>query len=131
MKARRKAARTPGGVRSFKFDHERPQNSLRVEYGPSGVTIRAARDNFSPRDRTFFVQYLASEGFIPQWYRRSAVEQTGAGTGLEWIVEDCSNAACASPGATRRAKAFMIRLFAYEVLAWMTQLTALCLTVRY
>jgi hypothetical protein len=131
MKTRRKPEKTPAGLSSFEFRHQAPENLLRVERDGAGVTIRAARDNFSLRDKTFFVRYLANEGFISQRHRRFAAEQRGGRGGLEWLVEEGHpRTGWTSAGATPRATAFMIRLFVYGFLVWVLQITMLFVTAQ-
>ena len=53
----------------FEFYFQDLDNSVLVETSEDGVTIRAARDNFSDRRKRMFIRHLAAEGFIPDRYR--------------------------------------------------------------
>jgi hypothetical protein len=132
MNAQRRAAKLWAGRRAFQFVRKSPENVLRVQPSKSTVTILAARDNFSSRDKTCFVHYLANEGFIHERYRRFSAEDSAQWPTLEWVVEKgCRRAASPSPGATRLARAFMTRLLVYEFLAWVIQMSALFLSIKY
>jgi hypothetical protein len=129
MKAQRKTAKPVRASPGFEFLYQRPKNSLRVECDSLGqVTIRAAQANFSPRDKRFFVQYLADEGFIPERYRTYQVEHGEPWPGLEWLVEKRS-ALLGTRGAeaNRQPRAFMIRLLVYSSLLWALEMTLLFL----
>lgn len=129
MKAPRKPGKPLGNPSRFQFTHRHPENTLRVEQDPiAGVTIRAARDNFSLRDKTFFVNYLADEGFISQQYREFVAVHGEAWPGLEWVVvERYSRYHSETSGGTRRARSFMMRLLIGASLLWLTELTFLLL----
>ena len=128
MNTRRKTAKAVLALRKFEFHHKHPRNFLRVEHYATGVLIRVARDNFSPKDKTCFVQYLANEGFIPHGYCAFSAEDPDNRPVLEWIVEDLESG---HSSMARRVGAFMVRLLVYEFLAWVAQLAALFLTFRF
>src|ERR1035441_7029962 len=69
MKENRKSEGRGGTSQIIEFFHQRPENLLTVEKNETGVRICAACDNFSARDKEFFVRHLANEGFIPDRYR--------------------------------------------------------------
>ncbi len=52
----------------FEFYLPELDNMVLVESGPEGVVIRAARNNFSERRKSFFIPQLAAEGYIPDIY---------------------------------------------------------------
>ncbi len=71
----------------FELSIRRPENHLLIENRADTVFIRAARDNFSPREKRFFVRYLATEGYIPPRYRWfSECEETGYSR-LTWSID--------------------------------------------
>lgn len=124
MKSRRKPS--PTAFQIFEFPHRHPQNFLRVESDGERVRIRAARDNFTARDKTFFVRHLANEGFIADRFRWVSEQRAGA-SGIEWLVEVPHNTDSKNSRCYRRADAFMIRLLAYGVVLWLIELTFLVL----
>jgi len=128
MNTRRKTAKAVLALRKFEFHYKRPRNFLRVEHFATGVTIRAARDNFTPKEKAYFVHYLANEGFIPQGYCTFSAEDPDNPPVLEWIVEDLDSG---HSSIARRARAFMVRPLVYEFLAWVAQLATLFLTFRF
>ena len=65
----------------------RPDDLVLVENRDGAVVIRAMRDNFSPREKAFFIRYLAAEGFIPDLYRRYAEPDFEWATRVTWVVD--------------------------------------------
>jgi len=131
MKANHKQEKPAATPRTFEFAHARPKNLLRVETQGATVRVRAARDNFSPRDKEFFVRHLADEGFIPDRFHWFSVECDGEAQGLEWQVEY----ALARPdwdlaGIRRRTGSFMVRLLVCSSLLWMVEVGFLLLKGR-
>ena len=130
MNARRNIERTPSESGPFQFTHHSPENALTVENYPGGVIICASRDNFSLRQRQLFIDYLATEGFIPDRYR-SGSNQSDAATvvRVQWLVSTRgSDAALQTATAARRTARFLIGLFAFVCLIWLLQLAVLFLT---
>ena len=102
--------------RQFEFYVPDLDNMVLVEDGPEGVVIRAARNNFSERRKSFFIHELAAEGYIPdiyQWFSDPA----GNPYGLRWVV-DCSWLRIPEV-VVRNARRFMIRLLAGSVLLFL------------
>jgi hypothetical protein len=126
MKAQRRTAKKLAGRQVFEFSRRRPKNLLRVAHNSTGVWILAARDNFSARDKTVFVHYLAEEGFIPEGYRAFSAEDERR-WGLRWLVEE-PGAGAKNRGKTHKADAFVIRLLGYGYLLWVIQIAALMVT---
>ena len=130
MNARRKTERTPSELGRFQFTHHSPENTLTVENYPGGVIIRAARDNFSLRQRRLFINYLATEGFIPDRCGSGSDELGGATmVRVQWLLSTRDNDAHQqATSAARRTAKFMIGLFAFVGLIWLLQLAVLFLT---
>jgi len=113
-------------LRTFEFPHRHPENFLKVESNETAVRIRAARDNFTARDKAFFVRHLANEGFIADRYR-SYSDECGA-PGIEWVIEGASiHTEVKETKPHSRADAFMMRLVIYSFLLWLIQITFLLL----
>src|SRR5947207_4035733 len=70
-----------------RFSSAHPENLLVIENRPGAVIIQTARDNFSPRQKVYFIRYLAAEGFIPEHYQWFADAEIPHQSGVEWIVE--------------------------------------------
>lgn len=131
MKARRKIEKTSSDLGPFEFRHRRPENTLVVENHPGRVTICAARDNFSARQRRLFVDYLVAEGFIPGSYRlRTMPSSTGSSSGeIQWLVlSPADDHQSRTAIAARRTTRFMLGLFAFVCGIWLLQLAILYLT---
>jgi hypothetical protein len=124
MKSRRKPS--PTAFQIFEFPHRHPENFLRVESDGERVRIRAARDNFTARDKTFFVRHLANEGFIADRFGRFC-EECGGLSGIEWLVEVPPNTDSKNARCYRHGDGFMIRFLVYGVLLWLIELTFLVL----
>jgi hypothetical protein len=122
MKARRKTQKRTATPRTFEFFQRRPENVLRVEPHEAGVRIQAARDNFSARDKAFFVRYLAAEGFIPEDCRWSTEASSSC---LTWETENFSLNDSHGSRAGCHARPFMIRLLACASVLWLIELTFL------
>ena len=98
-----------------------------MESNGTAVKIRAVRDNFTARDKAFFVRHLANEGFIADRYR-SYSDDWGGATGIEWVIEGASiQTDVEGSKPQRRADAFMMRLVIYSFLLWLIQITFLLL----
>ena len=128
MKAHRKSAGQGSLFQSFEFKHRRPPNVLTVENHATGVRIRAARANFSRRDKEFFVRHLATEGFIPDGYRWFSGDCEEASCGIQWCVKGFSATNQSGNGVLRSARLFMVRLLACVSILWLIELTCLLLT---
>jgi len=127
MKAQRRLRGASKALRVFEFAHSHPENFLKVESYGAGVRIRAARDNFTARDKAFFVRHLANEGFIAYRYR-SYSDESGGATGIEWVLEGASIQTGMEKGRPQRgADAFMTRLLVYSFLLWLITITLLVL----
>lgn len=130
MKANQKPRRPRSSPQVFEFLHRRPENALRVENHETGVRIRATRDNFSDRDKAYFVRYLSDEGFISDRYRWSL----GACSDIEWHIEDSCEGTKRTDlhvfASHSRANVFMIRLLTSASLLWLIQLGFLFLLSR-
>ena len=130
MNANQRPRRPRSSAGVFEFLHRRPENVLRVENHETGVRVRATRDNFSERDRAYFVRYLGDEGFIPERYRWSL----GACSDIEWHIEDSCEGAKRTDmqvfASHSRANAFMIRLLTSASLLCLIQLAFLFLRSR-
>ena len=87
MNGQRKTAKLAVRQHSFVFLRSRPRNFLRVETQHGSVVIHAARDNFSPRDKTAFVRYLVAEGFIGERYRGFRADRAELWRRLQWRVD--------------------------------------------
>jgi hypothetical protein len=61
-----------------------PQNRLRIETQAGGIVIHSARGDFSPREKSLCIRYLAAEGFIPERYEWFADPEF---CGLTWLVD--------------------------------------------
>jgi hypothetical protein len=114
MKAHRK--KLPSG-HSFVFKHQRPKNVLCVRLNDAGVVIPAKRDNFSDRDKAFFVRHLAAEGFIDDEFKPLA-ECNEAEPEIRWKVQ--KPRVCVD--AQGRARTFMFRLLVGASLLWLVEL---------
>jgi hypothetical protein len=78
------------------------------------------------RDKEIFVRHLANEGFIPNRFRWFSDDGSGWALGVEWRIEDFSGETdLEGSGASRSARAFMIRLLVYASLLWLMELTFL------
>jgi hypothetical protein len=70
-----------------KFAVARPANLLSVENQGHAVVIRATQNNFSAREKAFFIRYLAAEGFIPDHYQWDATLEADSVLGIQWLVD--------------------------------------------
>jgi hypothetical protein len=126
MNACRNPERPAPEPRTFEFCCHRPENTLRVQCSDKGVLIRAARNNFSPRQRSFFIRHLAEEGFIPDQYRMISDECGGVARGVEWVVDDGAGRMVLDESqVARRTMAFMIGLFGFAGFVWLILLAVL------
>ena len=64
-----------------------PDNLVSIENHEDSVVIRAVRDNFSPREKSFFIRYLAAEGYIPASYQWFADPESECSSRLSWLVD--------------------------------------------
>ncbi len=132
MKANQNPRRARSTPQVFEFLQRRPENILRVENHETGVRIRATRDNFSERDKAYFVRYLADEGFIPvpRCYRWSS-DDCGVVSGIEWNVgESCGRTDSQALASSSRATVFMIRLLTGATFLLLIQFAFLFLKSR-
>lgn len=65
----------------------RAENRVLVENRDGAVVIRAVRGDVSPRQRAFFIQYLAAEGFIPEVYQWCADADSEWSRHVTWITD--------------------------------------------
>ena len=106
---------------SAKFELYIPEldNHLLIETGAAGVVIRATRDNFSARRKTFFIRHLAAEGYIPDQYEWFA-ESSGDGfLGVKWMIGASSKA---SEGRFRSIRRWCTRrnaIYSCLALVWL------------
>lgn len=98
----------------------RPENLLLIENQAESVVIRAARDNFSPRRKAFFIRYLAAEGYIPASYQFLPGE-AGFGPGPTWVIDRSwwEASAAPRPKTVRR----VLRAILYASLLWLGLMT--------
>jgi len=99
-----------------KLSSANPENLLVIENRPDNVIIRAARNNFSPQQKAYFIRYLAAEGYIPdhfQWFTDPEMEFH---RGIDWIVD---RSAAVDEGPPRRALRQIVRCIFYAALAWL------------
>jgi hypothetical protein len=114
---------------TFEFVRHRPRNVLRVERDESVVRIRAARDNFSEKEKESFVRYLAAEGFLPDAGSSFVRHRRDLPQNVEWHIDGAPfGAQVSSSTRSRRAGTFMVRLIVYTSLFWLLQLSLLFLT---
>jgi hypothetical protein len=131
VNAQRQTAKLAVRQHSFVFLRSRPRNFLRVEIQGRGVVVRAARDNFSPRDKTAFVRYLVAEGFIAERYRRFRADRAELCPRLEWRVDGPSVAPDSKkPFWAAQTNAFMLRALVYGFVLWVIELVTLFLARR-
>jgi len=97
-----------------------PQNRILIETHGGSIVIHAARDNFSAREKCFFVRYLAAEGFIPARYEWFSDPQTAQLSGLIWLV-DSSWTADSEP--QRKAFRQIVRVILWGFLLWLALMT--------
>jgi hypothetical protein len=70
----------------FEFYIRDLDNLVLVENNTEGVVIRATRNNFSERRKSFFIRQLAAEGYIPDIYQWFS-DPTDNAHGLTWVVD--------------------------------------------
>jgi hypothetical protein len=61
-------------------------NHLLIENSEGGVVISATRDNVSDKRKTFFIRYLAAEGYIPDRYEWFPEPSEDGFFGVKWIA---------------------------------------------
>jgi hypothetical protein len=98
----------------------RPENRLLIENHSASVIIRAAQDNFSPREKAFFIRYLAAEGYIPQSYEWFADSETAHFSGLTWVVDPSW---IKKPAPQGTALHQILRLVLYALVFWLALMT--------
>jgi hypothetical protein len=59
-------------------------NHVLIENNPDGVVISATRDNFSDKRKSFFIRYLALEGYIPDRYQWFSEPSEDGSCGVRW-----------------------------------------------
>jgi hypothetical protein len=106
----------------FEFYFRDLDNHVLVETFADGVVIRATRDSFSERRKTFFIRELAAEGYIPDAYQTYIGSQPTQSLRAEWLVDGAWKGPRRTP-ATR----FMVRLLAYATLLWLGFMSVLFL----
>ena len=110
---------------TFRFVRPHPPNVLQVVVSRAGVVILAERDNFSVRDQEAFIRYLADEGFIGSHLRTVSANSNGNPVAIEWVTPDLStNARIDPPKRSEKSNAFMIRLIAGALAAWLIEIAA-------
>jgi hypothetical protein len=112
----------------YELRHRSPNNLFLVEDYFNEVIIRATRDNFSPRQKLFFIRHLALEGYIPARYERLNELGETAQQRLTWVVDR----SWLSQSDTIRCESgrFMCRLLFSGVLAWLVMMGVLFLGTR-
>ena len=107
----------------------RPENLLLIENHANEVVIRAARDNFSSRQKSFFIRYLAAEGYIPEKYQSVVSSQSGVEPRVKWLIDD-SWIECPG-GPNRKALRQILGLIGYAGLLWAAMMTLVVLHSPY
>jgi hypothetical protein len=97
-----------------------PKNLIVVENSEDCVVIRAARDNFSEREKVCFIRYLAAEGFISDQFERFR-ESDWQGTSIAWVVDQ--SWVKREPAHLQRVDRFMIQLFVSASILWLAQMS--------
>jgi hypothetical protein len=92
-------------------------NLVLVENNDDGVVIRAARDNFSERRKSFFIHRLAAEGYIPDVYQWFSNPTADGLHGVKWVID--YSWLRLPEACLRRSRRFMIRLLAASCLLWL------------
>lgn len=87
-----------------------------VESHPGRVVIKSARDNVSPRPKSFFIRYLAAEGYIPAAYQGFAESDLNQSSCLTWMVDQPGLRAGQSP---KKALRQILRLVGCMALVWL------------
>jgi len=98
-----------------------PENRLRIETQGGGIVIHSARDDFSPREKSLFIRYLAAEGFIPERYEWLADPETAQLCGLTWLVDS----SLITQKSERHLKALrqIVRVILCALLFWLALMT--------
>ncbi len=99
-----------------KLSTARPQNLVVIENLDERVTIRAQRDNFSPREKACFIRYLAAEGFIPELYQWFTDSDAECSLHATWMVDD---ARVAVKRSSNKALRRILRLIGCAGLIWL------------
>src|SRR5690349_20134303 len=90
-------------TKAHKFYFVKLDCLVRVESRGNTVVIRASRDNFSERQKVFFVRHLAVEGFIPDDFQRYSEGRSRPELRLHWCVDQSwVHTDCALREKTRR-----------------------------
>ena len=112
-------------ARVFEFYFPDVDTLVQVEELDGAVIIRATRDSFSERRKSFFVRELAAEGFIPDSYHWFSSDESPSFPGVRWRVDmswvELPKAALA------HARRFMLQLLAAGFLLWLILISALFL----
>jgi hypothetical protein len=75
--------------KEIEFVRHHPENFILVENEAGGtVLVRAARNNYSDRQKRAFIRELAAEGFIPDHLERiSDPDFGGSPCGVHWVID--------------------------------------------
>lgn len=99
----------------LEFSMPRRDNLLLVENHGDRVVIKATRDNLSLRDKSFFIRYLAAEGYIPEAHRRFADSEFEGPPPVTWLSERAGFSDIHSP---KKALRSILRLVGCVALGW-------------
>jgi hypothetical protein len=98
----------------------RPENVVVIENHASSVLIRLAKDNFSSRQKSFFIRYLAAEGYIPEYYQRFVDHDEEFSSCLKWRIDNSLESRRAP--AQRKALRDLLRVLFCVTLLWLALL---------
>jgi len=71
-----------------KIQTAQPRNLLVVENYSDSVVIRAARNNFDSKRKSFLIRYLAAEGYIPECYQRYVHGLEQSRLKVRWVIDE-------------------------------------------
>jgi hypothetical protein len=108
----------------IKLSFARLENQFVIENQTDGVHIRAARDNLSPREKLFFMRYLAAEGYIPERYLWFADTNAEWYSGLRWTVDADNH------GRQGQSLRQLLRVLACATLVWVALMGLAFLSAR-
>lgn len=79
--------------------------------------IRAMRDNFSSREKLFFLRYLSAEGYLPDRYEGILWSESDSDSAVSWIVDRSFNDS--HQAEQRKRLRQVLRLTICSALAWL------------
>ena len=74
-------------TRRRKFHFVKFDSLVRVETRGGKVLVKTSRNNFSERQKAFFIRHLAAEGFIPDEYQAFSEKSSSHFPNLRWAVD--------------------------------------------